>query len=367
MLLSINIPEQELIVNFIQNSLPQTPQLFCIAQYPNGAIYVQTKTGEHTDAEADSLLQFITKGTSGWYALSETPFSTMQQIGQTSLEMELERDYLLIKGITGTNCNLHLLIQLKPYGITKEKYLLAGQKKQFEVSIKGFITSLLALMNTDRAILKNIAKGGIISKNELRDTKAQLLQQNQNYETAIKQFIQLIINKLQDKYSIAIHMSQDFIVSLKHYNLPFEDLEENLEKHIQIELNLALLQDNTEITLTQHHLSSLKNTSAINSINNAENELQLGRHAKTYKLLDRYETAATAAYQKGIAIIGKNIGLHCIPAVTNASITDALNKQSKKIYDLFDKYPKKWPIIRAEFRSIANIVEKENIRRRDTA
>jgi hypothetical protein len=166
-LLSINIPEQELIVNFIQNSLPQTPQLFCIAQYPNGAIYVQTKTGEHTDAEADSLLQFITKGTSGWYALSETPFSTMQQIGQTSLEMELERDYLLIKGITGTNCNLHLLIQLKPYGITKEKYLLAGQKKQFEVSIKGFITSLLALMNTDRAILKNIAKVGIISKNDI--------------------------------------------------------------------------------------------------------------------------------------------------------------------------------------------------------
>ena len=366
MLLSINIPEQELIVNFIQNSLPQAPQLFCIAHYPNGAIHVQTRKGEHSETEADSLLQFITKGTSGWYALSETPFSTMQQIGQTSLEMELERDYLLIKGITATNCTLHLLIQLKPYGITKEKYLLASQKKQFEVSIKGFITSLLELMNADRAILKNIAKGGLISKNELRETKAQLLQQNQNYETAIKQFIQLIINKLQEKYSVAIHLSEDFIESLKHYNQPFEDLEENLEKHIQIELNLALLQDYTEITLTQHHLTSLKNTTATNS-NNPENELQLGRHAKTYKLLDRYETASSAAYQKGIAIIGKNIGLHCIPAVTNASITDALNKQSKKIYDLFDKYPKKWPIIRAEFRSIANVVEKESIRRRDTA
>ncbi len=366
MLLSINIPEHELVVNFIQNSLPQAPQLFCIAHYPNGAIHVQTGEGEHTENEIDSILNFITKGTSGWYSLSETPFSAMQQIGQTSLEMELDRDYLFIKGISTTNCTLHLLIQLKPYGITKEKYLLAGQKKQFEVSIKGFITSLLTLIHADRTILMNIAKGALISKNELHETKAQLLQQNQNYETAIKQFIQLIINKLQDKYRISIHMSQDFIESLKHYNQPFEDLEENLEKHIQIELNLALLQDETEITLTQHHLTSLKNSTAINS-NNAENELQLGRHEKTYKLLDRYETAASLAYQKGIAIIGKNIGLHCIPAVTNASITDALNKQSKKIYDLFDKYPKKWPIIRTEFRSIANIVEKENLRRRETA
>lgn len=366
MLLSSNIPVQELVVNFLRNSLPQAHQLFCIAQYANGAIHVQTHTGEYDEKLPTNLLHFITKGNTGWYALGETPFSSTQQIGQTSLEMELDRDFLFIKSLAAFNCQLHLLIQLKPFGLTKEKYLLSDQKKQFEVTIKGFVTSMLHLINSDRAILKNIAKGGLISKNELRETKAQLSQQNQNYEVAITQFIQLIVNKLEEKYAVEIRLGSEFVTALRSYNQPFEYLEPNLEKHIQIELNMALIQGETEITLTPQHLMSLSNARAVSPpIEN--DDLQLGRYAKTYKLLERYETAASLAQQKGLPILGKTIGEHCVPSVSNASITDALNKQSRKIYELFQKYPKKWSIIRSEFRSVANILEKETIRRKQTA
>lgn len=356
---------QELVVNFISSALPQAHQIYCVAQYANNAIQVQTNTGEYNDIPK-SLPSFLAKGNTGWYAINETPFSSSKQIGQTSLEMELDRDFLFLKNISADNCLLYLFVQLKPFGLSKEKYLLSDQKKQFEISIKGFVTQLIAIISNDRLVLKNIAKGGAIARNEILDTKRQLSQLGQNFELAITRFIKLIINKLQDKYGIVIRLSSEFIDGLKDYSEPFEDLEVNLENHVQIELNLALIQGETEILLTPLHLTSLSSHTA-RVTHQSEEKNHLGRLAKTHKLLDRYEAAAEIAQQKGLSIIGKHIGNHCTPPVSNASITDALNKQAKKVYELFDKYPKNWAIIRSEFKSVANIIEKESIRRQEIA
>ena len=366
MLLSSNIPVQELVADFISSALPQAHQIFCVVQYTNGAIQVQTELGEYTEDLPKSLPHFLVKGNTGWYALSETPFSRKQQIGQTSLEMELDRDFLYLKNIPADNARLFLFVQLKPFGLTKEKYLLSDQKKQFETSIRGFVTKLIATVSNDKSVLKNIAKGSTIARNELRDSKRQLTQQGNNFEVAVTQFIQLIVNKLQDKYGVVIRMSKEFIDELKDYSEPFENLESNLEKHIQIELNLALIQGESEIILTPTHLTSLSASKA-KVVYDTEDHNHLGRFAKTYKLLNRYENAAEIAQRKGLSIIGKHIGNHCTPPVSNASITDALNKQAKKVYELFDKYPNRWSIIRSEFKSVANIMEKESARRRDIA
>jgi hypothetical protein len=365
-LLSSNIPVQELVVDFIASALPQAHQIYCVVQYTNGAIQVHTEEGEYTDLIPDSLPQFLNKGNTGWYALNETPFSRKQQIGQTSLEMELDRDFLFLKNIPADDCRMFLFVQLKPFGLTKEKYLLSDQKKQFEISIKGFVTKLIATVSSDKILLKNIAKGSAIARNEIRETKKQLTQQGNNFEVAVTQFIQLIVNKLQEKHGIVIRMSNEFIDELKDYSDPFENLESNLESHIQIELNLALAQGESEIILTPTHLTSL-NASKTRVTYDTEDRSHLGRFAKTYKLLDRYENAAELAQRKGLSIIGKHIGNHCTPPVSNASITDALNKQAKKVYELFDKYPNKWSIIRSEFKSVANIMEKESARRQEIA
>lgn len=365
-LLSSNIPVQQLVADFISDSLPQAKQLFCIAQLPNDAIHIQTQDGEYTKNTPSSLPHFLATSNTGWYSLTETPFSKKQQIGQTSLEMELDRDFLLLRNIEAKGVLLFLLIQLKPYGASKDKYLLATEKKQFERTIRGFVDSLLNIQQSDKIILQNIAKGNSAVHQEITDTKRQLTLQNQNYEVAISQFIQLIVNKLQEKYGIEIRMSREFIDDLKNYNRPFDQLEDNLEKHVQIELNLALVQGETEILLTPTHLTNLQAAKAAIAYA-SEDELNLGRYAKTYKLLDRYEAAAQVAQQRGLNIIGKHIGASCTPAVSNASITDALNKHAKKMFELFGRFPNRWTLIRNEFRSVANIIEKETTRRQNIA
>ncbi len=366
MLLSSNIPVQKLVVDFVADSLPQAKQLFCIAQLPNDGISIFTGDGEYLEPLPPSLSQFLSTCNTGWYSISETPFKPKPLIGQTSLEMELDRDFLLLRNIAAEDCNLFLFIQLKPFGFTKQMYLMADEKKQLERSIRGFVESFLRILHNDKEVLKTVAKGNSAAQQEIQEIKRQLSFQNQNYETAIVQFVQLIVNQLQEKYSIEIKMSRMFIDELKTYNRPFDQLEINLDKHIQIELNMALLRGDSEIVLTPTHLTNLQNTQAANVYINGD-DLNLGRHAKTYKLLDRYEMAAQKALQNGLSVIGKNIGDYCSPSVSNASITDALNKHAKKMFELFNRFPDRWQLIRNEFRSVANIIEKENIRRKNSA
>ena len=367
-LLSSAIPSQELAVRFISAALPQAQEIYCISRLTNNAIHIETEKGEFTKKTPPILASYLTKATTGWYAKSETPFSNSKQLGQTLLEMELDRDFLFIKGFQSEDADLFFLIQFKPFGLSKNQYLLAGEKKLLEHCVRGFITELLSQKAGDKLILQQLAKSNELIKSEVHTYKQQLDYQSKNFEIAVTQFIQLIVNKLQTKYGVTIRLSKEFIDNLKSYTQPFEQLEENLEKHVQIELNLALIQGENEITLTATHLKDLSRTKpSVQMQANEDNPLNLGRYAKTYKLLSRYEQAAEVAKQQGLSIIGKNIGSACTPSVSNASITDALNKHAKKIFELFGRYPDNWPIIRSEFRSIANIIEKESIRRQNIA
>ncbi len=366
MLLSSNIPTQELVVQFVKDAIPYSQAVFCIVQYTNDAVQIHTNDGEYLEKYPKTLVHFIQKGNNGWYALQDTPFDTRTAIGQTSLEMELKKDYLFIKGIESGESRIHLLIQLKPFGPNKNTYLLADQKKQFEINIRGTISQLLKLIKNDKTIISSIAKTKLISQNELEENRALLQKQSRNYEIAITQFIQLIINKLEEKYGIKIRLTNAFIDALKNHHESFENLESNLDKHIQVELNLAIAQGETEISLSPLHLNNLE-VKAKRRINAKDESLSLGRLAKTYKLLDRYEAAAKLVDDKGLSVIGKHIGSHCVPSVSNASITDALNKQAKKVYDLLEKYPDRWVIIRQEFKSISNVMAKETERRKQMA
>ena len=365
MLLSSNISPHIRIADFVNQALEQVSAIFCIGKYDDGSIRIHTDKGALNAYNEADVSHFLQTSNTGWYIIQETPFSKKQHIGQTTLEMELDKDHLLLRNIQTMGCTLFLLVQVRPFGPKKGKYLLAAEKKQFERSIRGFVDAFLAINQQDKLIIHNIAKSNVSLGKELTNAKQALTSQSRQYEGAIQQFIQLIINKLQDKFGIRIHIGKTFTEELKDYKLPYDQLEQNLEKHIEIELNLALTAGKKEITLTPIHLTGFE---PFNPIETPEqSNIQLGRYAKTYKLLERYEQAAKQAQEKGLSVIGKHIGNECIPPVSNASITDALNKQAKKIYDLFEKYPNKWSTIRNYFRSVANVIEKESIRRREIA
>lgn len=362
--LSTNIALPELIADFVMASIPEAKQIYVMQMLQNGSITIRTAQGDYDGKVPSNLTTFLNRTSSGWYTLTETPFSSATHIGQSSLEMELERDHLLIR-IDTTENTIWVLVQLRPFGPTRDKHLMSGEKKIMEHVITGMLSQLVKQQGQDRDILKQIAYSNNKAKHEVNEVRQQLDHQHKNYEVAISQFVQMIVQRLESKYGIPIRISRPFIEALKSYNRPFEGLEETLDQHLLIEMNLAMVQDEHEIVLSPSHLVPLR--AATHKAEVSSEAPNLGRYTKTYKLLDRYEHAAERVHQMNLPIIGKHIGSHCKPAVSNAAITDALNKHAKKIYELFQRYPDKWPIIRGEFRSVANIMEKETLRRQSIA
>jgi hypothetical protein len=231
--------------------------------------------------------------------------------------------------------------------------------------VKGICNNLLAVALQerldDRKLLKGIAGSSEALRSELSHVNKELERGNANFESTLKQLLTLLFAKLENEYGLTIHYTPALTKAVMQFQGSFDDLELHLAKQVEIEANLAQLNEENSIWLDKIHLSEFK--ARRTSTKPDSLPLHLGRLSKAHALLDRYETAAEAAVNHGLSVIGKNIGSYCQPSISNAAITDALNKNAKKIVELFAKFPDKWPIIRSDFRSIANIIERESLRK----
>lgn len=75
-------------------------------------------------------------------------------------------------------------------------------------------------------------------------------------------------------------------------------------------------------------------------------------------LLDDLEKAAERLKTKKLPITGVHMGNE-LNGVTHASITQKLNKHMDTIMKLFSLYPKRWPIIRNDFKPIHNLIDRK--------
>lgn len=362
MRLSHTIAPEEFVLNLLTVSYPQLKSAYVFRWLNNGALIMQSNAKHSSESLQHEFAKFYDKSNTGWYAKHETPIAYKKSIGQISLEGELQRDCLLIKQLIAGKDHLSLLLEFSPFALGTTPYMSSAEKKVIEQSVNGLLKTFLLTHDEDKQILKQIAFSNDKLQLELQDLRDQLEKRNAQFETSLQQLLELVLSKFSKQFGIKINYSPDFIKSVMKYKGSFDDLEQHLSKQIEIEANLILLKEEDEVWLNSAHLSSLKSVKQPNVIS-TNIPIQLGRLAKAHSLLDRYESSAEKLHQLGIQIIGKHIGAYCDPAISNAAITDALSKNAKKIYELFEKYPERWPIIRAEFRSIANIIEKESLRR----
>ena len=73
--------------------------------------------------------------------------------------------------------------------------------------------------------------------------------------------------------------------------------------------------------------------------------------------LDELEKAAERLKMKKLQITGVHIGNE-LNGVTHASITQKLSKHTNNILKLLHLYPKRWPIIRNDFKPLQNIIDR---------
>ena len=358
MRLSQNIPLPELLVPYLQQALPVCRHIWVFQQYDNQAISARSDEGDF-DVNSN-MVEFLNKSNTGWYADYETPLASGRKISPKGLEDELERDHLLLRDISNAKGTLFLILQIKPESMSTSSYLNSTEKKLYESLIRGFVRSFLNLHDRDKALLQEIARSNENLRKDLLDLKAENEQRTKFFESHMGQILSITIERLEKKYGVSIRYGHDFLKEVMDFKGPLNSIEDVLDKELKIAANLAQLNGETEITLYPSMLTSAR----IPQKHNEAPVMQLGRYTKTYQLLDRYEKAAEAAAGMGKSIIGRHIGEHCEPSISNAAITDALNKHSRKIYELFQRYPNRWNILRSEFRSVANIIEKETERRK---
>lgn len=338
---------------------PQVRKVYGILRYNNEAFSAWL---DHEEWNVDQKLKsFIESANSGWYAEYELPISSTRKVGQSGLEAELDRDHLLLRNINCAEGQLFFIVQCSPVSMSTQNYLNASEKKLIEQLLRGIINKAIEQREKDLNLLKRLAKSSETSILTIQALEQKLEQRDQYFENHLGQVLRMSIQRLEKKFGVKINYARDFLKALVDHQGPMENIESLLEQEIELASNLALLGGENEIHL---HPSMLKKVAQPVSNTAGTETLKLGRYTKTYILLDRYEKSAERVQSAGKSIIGKHIGEYCEPSISNAAITDALNKHARKIYELFERYPERWPILRSEFRSIANIMEKETERRR---
>lgn len=347
--------------------MPQLTHCYVGQFYSSGSALVYADGKELENGSSSSLSVFLKKSNSGWYSEEEIPFTKKKlssTLNQNALEAELNRNYLLLKLGRFQETDVAVLCKAQPIGMKKETYLLSNEKLLLSSTIKHLLHNALTTYCTDRATLKQIGKLNTTLKDEIAELQNQVKQQAGNHEIALSKFIQSLLNELSADLGVTILQSAAFIQALKNYTYPIDELDQILKNNLLGEVNLALALSENEIVLHPRHLNQSRVAAKQKAKNN---HLELGRYSNTFNLLTRYETAAEKAAGLGLNIIGKNIGKMCNPPISNAAITDALNKHARKIYELFDRFPDKWPIIRSEFKSVSNVMDKEIARRQAIA
>jgi hypothetical protein len=365
-LLSCNIAIPQFVYGYLQG-LPQLTDCYIGQFYNSGSVLLYKNEEELENDTAPSLSNFLKQANSGWYSADEIPFATVSKdttANHNLLEAELHRTYFLLKLGNFQNADVIILCKAQPLGMKKDKYLLANEKLLLSSTIKHLLSNALKTYTADRQTLHEIGKLNTYLKDEIEELQTQVKQQAGNHEIALSKFVQALLKELSKDLGVQIIQSPAFIQTLKNYTYPIDELDKVLKHNLLGEVNLALAMQENEIVLQPRHLNQAKVSANKQS---KTSNLELGRYSSTFNLLTRYETAAEKAAGLGLNIIGKNIGKMCSPPISNAAITDALNKHARKIYELFDRFPNKWPIIRSEFKSVSNVMDKEIARRQAIA
>jgi len=80
---------------------------------------------------------------------------------------------------------------------------------------------------------------------------------------------------------------------------------------------------------------------------------------KTIIFLDNLEKVVLNLINNGHNVTSAEVGANMDKPITAPAITDALNKNKARIYQLFDQYPRRWAMIRQHFKPVVNLTTKK--------
>lgn len=381
--LSFLRPSQDLLIDMTRRSFRGVKRVSALSSSPNGYLmsgsgYSSVSSDESRILEPDpGLNQFAgSKLPYEWCAEYELPFSSSTastERRQVLLEDENERNILVMRfndpSILHETGSVTLIVYTSGtdaiMGLSKNpKPLTSREKRIVAENIYEALRAYIEQVNEDRNMYRTMIAHRKGQFDRLRDVEAELMQKEQMWSRSMESHAQYIVSKIAEREGLRIVFTQNALDRLKKFNRDLTDLEKALEISVQVALN-SEFGNPDEVLLDVNDLvldPDLPTTTTITERSGKEiaesPQRVVGRLSRTQAILDRYEDAARRVKFSNQRVIGKNIGNHCDPPISNAAISDSLKNHADRILELFAKYPDRWRVIRSEFRSVMNLEEK---------
>lgn len=287
--------------------------------------------------------------------LAVTTKRRKKKIKQLSFTDELENNLLCIKFLSPIDhlydCLILKIENTSVLGMSKQGSSLTVQEKNIigKLLFQTFRSRIQEEYNnndTHRMVLSNIH----LQQQNIQKLAEENESLRSNYKKSVLYFINNVLARMSEKFGMNVALTEKARDHILEKDLDISTLEKVLIQAAHMAANLTLQYSSTILI----HPENI-------TINQPQDEYQPlssnDKHAAIMEILDKYELAAERAQSKGWKINGNTVAELCTPSVTPSAISFNLKKYKKQINILVERYDEKWPILRAEFKPLKNIIE----------
>jgi hypothetical protein len=168
-------------------------------------------------------------------------------------------------------------------------------------------------------------------------------------------YCKYLIEKHATKLGVHIEMGRELMEELSNYKGSFQSIEQLIKDAAQRanDINTDLL--TPVLTLEEWHFDNL-DQDIYEAVSRPDELNPESRYLNTFRILDRYEESARKLVSNREKLTGANVGKALSTPISAAAVTDSIKKHQDKINTLIKQYPKRWKIIRSEFRPLMNVL-----------
>ena len=299
-----------------------------------------------------------------WLMADDLPFEirTKQKV-QLNIFNELNNNILLIR-IPNEQDGLSDLFfiyfnqNLANFGIVSNSKSLSTENKTIIAHIlRSTIQSIMLTLKEDKELFAGLHENTRALLSEINTLKTELESTKSKFNTGFIRLCQNYLLEISQKHDRIYRLSDGALEKLKLCEGDYSALKNILERAAHFAESFSLDSSVQEILIADFHIiiSNEPRKIIIESPTLPPADVPV-KYSKTLVLLDKLEHAALNVKSKNRMLTSANIGNEFPTPVTPPAISDALKKHRAKILFLFREYPRRWEIIRSEFRPIQNIL-----------
>jgi hypothetical protein len=297
-----------------------------------------------------------------WQRADMLPFANQSARIKGQLDLFSEQQYLVLLIRLDSdvpNCKDLFYVFFRDdksnFGIIDDQSALDTTQK----SIIGKLASNFAIItiNTYRETQKRENAFKKRTQNVLQSRQDEINTQNSDLRDWKSAWLMSYLSEISQRDSVNYVLSEQAEQHLLKSTSSFEILKGSIEQSIIYICELYTIAPGDDVIIDECYLQ-IEVPKLVRKEEKPVEQLPVSRLGKTMSLLDRLEEASVKVIDSGLTLTSAEVGSHMQKKISAPAITDALRKNKVRIFQLFEQYPHRWPVIRQHFKPIINLNSK---------